>query len=516
MKLKTIFVREEQRYSVDKIRTALGLDGVQDKAKKEFKSFIKDLLTRKVINVVPKDDKDRDIFVDNDYNDNKLVESDKYYKFRFVGIVIYHNLIIYSYPKYLLDYETISQKQIYRDELKEVIKVIQKYSTKLKRKTVESTINFFADIGDSADNVLPIMFFLIDDYLQHGEYEKTEKNYVINGEGEIDWQKSIDETYPILSQGKPYYVELYTRQNIDDESDYIRRLHKCVITQCSKELSQASLVDFFDFPYIEISEDEIESFGSNTYIVERLERELTETFDDRKIFVLKALIAYFKCSTVSLLNDRSIQLVGTRNFNLVWEDVCGTVFDSQKDLSVDKVFADIETKKEQLKEYNIEKKPLLTKLIKAPVWQKENKKEVVATKSEIKPDALKFEPKDDTYIFYILDAKYYCPKWTDDEISNEPGAEDIIKQYMYCVAYIEFLKAYKIRETKNYFLMPRATNTDCYKGDAWIEFIKNLNLYETLNLGKIKIRFLDPHTMYENYLNNREPMSLEYLDTLGE
>ena len=73
----------------------------------------------------------------------------------------------------------------------------------------------------------------------------------------------------------------------------------------------------------------MDSFGDTDYILEKLDLALSETFDDRKIMVLKAMKLYFKSSKI-LVGDTEIQLIGTRSFNLIWEEVCAKVFKSQK------------------------------------------------------------------------------------------------------------------------------------------------------------------------------------------
>ncbi len=73
--------------------------------------------------------------------------------------------------------------------------------------------------------------FFLEDYASNGAYETDETIIEINGSDEILWQKTIDETYPILSNNRPYYVELYTRRNVNNDFDYLKRLHEFVITK---------------------------------------------------------------------------------------------------------------------------------------------------------------------------------------------------------------------------------------------------------------------------------------------
>lgn len=53
--------------------------------------------------------------------------------------------------------------------------------------------------------------------------------------------KSIDESFAIIEDNKPYYMELYTGKTVEDDTDYFKRLHECVITECSKQLGRSQL-----------------------------------------------------------------------------------------------------------------------------------------------------------------------------------------------------------------------------------------------------------------------------------
>ena len=87
--------------------------------------------------------------------------------------------------------------------------------------------------------------------------------------------------------------------------------------------------------------------------------------------------------------------------------------------------------------------------------------------------ALNAKANPDYYVFYILDAKYYCPNWTDDSISGQPSVEDVSKQYLYYLAYRDVLERYKVSEVRNYFLMPKR------KGEDKIRICKNRHIKTT-------------------------------------
>ena len=67
------------------------------------------------------------------------------------------------------------------------------------------------DFEDSPYNMLSLMLFFIEDYYENGVYTKTQDVLEINGHGDIDWNRTINQEFPIIQNGKPYYTELQTR-----------------------------------------------------------------------------------------------------------------------------------------------------------------------------------------------------------------------------------------------------------------------------------------------------------------
>lgn len=504
MSILSAYVRENWSYSVDDLRSLFSFNTTiyetDDDADKDLKKYIKELLSRNILKEEKQSSvKEADIEFEN-YDDTDLTRSNKQYKFKFVGMVICQSRIAYIYPKYIGESNRLPDHEP-KTEMAQVIQVIEKYSREKAKQDIHE-INLFAEENDNGKiNTLSVMLYILEDYTANGAFENEETIIEVNGNNDILWQKTIDETYPIIADNRPFYTKMYTRRNISDDMDYFKRLHEYVVTKCSYEVDAAGLTDFFSLPYADISDDEEETFGDTGYILDKLDMAVSETFDDRKLSVLKALRLYFKSSKI-LLGDTEIQLIGTRSFNLIWEEVCARVFQSQK--------GDKRTRHPNVTEIQplidyteinknfIKKPPLLAELIKQPVWKKYKKDTPGIPKDTFNPDFLRFEEKaaGDNYIFYILDAKYYCPVWTDTSILGQPGVEDIAKQYLYHLAYKEILDQYRVTEVKNYFLMPKRDSDPELPG-----FVK-LDILKDLGLGVIEIRMIPPVLMFDHYLKN--------------
>ena len=479
-----------------------------------FREFVKTLMARKILVSVKKaetefeETDDEEIF--RALNDNDLINDLSEFCFCFVGIAIYKKRIIYAYPKYIGVDDTLSKVEPQK-ELSQIIKVIDKYSRERVKQDIHD-IDLFLDMDDKGENnILPIIFFILEDYAAYGLYTKFESILENNGEGAIYWQKTIDETYPIIENNAPFYIDFYTHKNVNDELDYIRRLHAYIVKKCAEEVQNTKLGDFFSLPNVDLIEFDGDDFSDKEYVLRRLEQELNSVFEDRKVRLLKALYAYLNGNRV-LTGENEIQLIGTNSFNLVWEWVCAEVFKSQKDEYINNIDILQSVDYTELPQ-KFCKPPTLVELIEKPLWEIDtDETHLIRASKTFIPDYLRFESVKlngkKEYNFYILDAKYYCMQWTDKKIFKQPGAEDIVKQYMYFFYYKVFFEQNKIScKMKNYFLMPKPTHTDFRKGNASFDFLRNLDW------GVIEVRLLDPVKMYGLCLEGKH-LDLSELDNI--
>ena len=196
------------------------------------------------------------------------------YQFNYVGVIIIDDLVINCYPKY---FPEINEKSF-----KQVIKVIKKYDSLQNE-----------ELTDISFNLISMMIFFLEDYYEYGVYSNIQNILEINGNGEIDWNRTINYTDPIIKNKRPYYVELYTKYKIDDLYDYFRLLHEYIITICSKKLEDLGLLELFDLTPVEISDKDQVDFGELNFILEKLEKELNVEFKinahifKRKEFIFK-------------------------------------------------------------------------------------------------------------------------------------------------------------------------------------------------------------------------------------
>lgn len=406
------------------------------------------------------------------------------YVFDFVGVIMLEQQVFKCYPKYIKS----SNEPI--EQLKQVLKVIKKYNKKAH------LIHLFnGEDEDKLFNRLAVSLHLLEDYFQNGIYTNQHEVIETNGEGEILWDKTINETFAFIQNNRPYYVELQTINSVDNEMDYIHRLHECVISQCSRELRDAGLLDLFELSDAELTNSILDDFGDVDYIKYRLENEIKQQFVTRKQILLKTLYTYVSNSKVSE-EDLCYSLYGTNSFNLVWEEVCKHCFRN----CLEKKVGDLPIKSP--KAYSYSQDTELIKIIEKPIWTR-NVPFAFAEAETLKPDLVSIYSVGDDYCFAILDAKYYCIdfKKTKGEYTVEgyPGVSDVTKQYLYQLAYEHFIGEQGYKYTLNAFLCPKERVHENY---GLVEMRMMQRVLHGTSSGIYVVK-LCAEKMYEFYITNR-------------
>lgn len=480
MEIVSSYVREQERYTKNDLKDIFSF------ADNEVEKFIKNLKAFGVLKSVKNsnDQMEMSELTDEDIEitDDTAESGDCLYVFTYVGIITCGSRIIKVYPKYLLT------EQDHLESMKQVLKVLERYS-----RSEEQIINVFNGDGENRSfNMLAVILYLLNDYYEYGIYTNSEDIIEVNGDGDILWGKTIDESFALLQDNKPYYMELYTGRTVDDDMDYFKRLHECILTDCSEQLHTAQLDSLFDIDQIILSEEKLDDFGDTDYILERLQKELNIQFNTRRQILLKTLYAYVAQNKRLLENNDGISMFGTTAYHAVWENVCAEVFDNKLKTSLGKLNMSVPLSKEYTPS------DMLIEIIEKPVWKGPDTEEKKASETLI-PDLISIPKIGNEDYFLIFDAKYYNLRLEKGKtLGGNPGVGDVTKQYLYQLAYKKFIKAHNIAVVKNCFLMPTEKNVIIDKGTAKMEML------EALGLENIQIRLMPAAMMYEYYLTRRK------------
>ena len=278
------------------------------------------------------------------------------------------------------------------------------------------------------------------------------------------------------------------------DTDYFKRLHECVITECSKQLGRSQLDELFDIDTVELSEETLLDFGDRDYVLERLHKELNVQFNTRRQILLKTIYTYISQENRMLEENDGISMFGTTAYHAVWEKVCATVFDNKLNTTLGQLKMSVPL----AEEYKSKSKETLINIIEKPKWKGTDMEEQDASDTLI-PDLISVPQIDGVDYFLIFDAKYYNIQLEKGKsLRGNPGVSDVTKKYLYQLAYRHFIKAHNIAVVKNCFLMPTEKDEIINKGTA------RMPMLEALGLENIQIRLMPATSMYEHYLAQKK------------
>lgn len=469
------FVREQKRYTLKEMCKILHC--TEDRAI----PLIRKLKEFGVLKAVKASEKQRDMSVlleeDIEVADVEAGGNEYLYVFTFVGVIVVSGFVLKCYPKYLLHTEAPKK------ELRQVLKVLEKYNAK------EQIIRIFHDSSEkNAFNRLAVLLFLMQDYYENGVYNNTKDIIESNGSGEIFWDKTVNETVALLFKNRPYYVDLQTKKRIMDDHDYFKRLHECILTKASKELQEADLTELFEIPAVVLTDEALDDFGEDGYILYRIERELNTQFNTRKQLLLKTLHSYIAHGG-NLHDTDCFSVFGTNSFHRVWEKICADIMNNQLNVPLRAIRLPVPLKPE----YDCTQK--LIDLIEKPLWTAAGE----TAKDTLIPDLVTITKVEEEWQFIIFDAKYYNAKLEYGTApKGQPGIESVTKQYLYQLAYQKFIAQHGFACVKNCFLMPTEKETVEIRGEVSMEMLHELGLQN------IKVRFLPAAMAYEYYLSGRK------------
>lgn len=321
-------------------------------------------------------------------------------------------------------------------------------------------------------------------------------------------KKTIDETFPIIRNNRPYYTDIYTQRKIFNENDYIRRLHAWIVTDACKQMKETGLADIYGYPFLDISSEMKKDFGDDQFIARQIDDELRLQFDDRRIMLLNAMNLYISLREKMREGDEVMLLLGTRTFHVVWEEVCAKVFESQRNEKLSNLGSRFTPVLDYIVHNPSDGGKELIQLIHKPKWTIDGM--LREPKDTFVPDFLSFYTERGLYYYYILDAKYYCPELNGHKIRKNPGVEDVAKQYLYYLAYKHFLDSISITfsDVKNYFLMPKETGDIEDAGYVELDLWNGIPSIPRL----VRIKKLPADLLYKKYISS-QTIPLKELDT---
>lgn len=398
------------------------------------------------------------------------------YVFKFVGIIVISDICLILYPKYFDNYLEDPKNNF--KILKKLISVIRKYKSK------EQSIGLDDHLNNEKFNLLSLVLEMIDSYHEYGLYSNDKQIIENNGDGEILWEKTINESTAYFSNNVPIYLDTFTTNQENNEQDYFRRLHAAILTESCEKLKD--ILTILEINKVNISSESLEKFGTKDYISYKLNQELSTQFITHKQDILKSLRRFIQEDTSKTVSDK-ISFVGTNSFNLVWEDICSEVFD---DL-LNKPLKELGLHYSKFDKQSM----ILSDVIEKPRWKHYASKTKHSASKTLIPDIISINED----MISIYDAKYYKIILNEKDIKNYPGVGDVTKQYLYELAYKEFASENNLKIITNAFLMPTESNEIIRLGNVSMELF---DLYRSVELNDIEIILLPHVIIYDYYLSD--------------
>lgn len=415
-------VRELRPYSLGEVADEIGC------GRDQAFEVLKRLLARGIVRYRTSTEQD-----ESEVADETGATDEQRYQFRYVGIVIVGRIVIVCYPKYIRRNEGPTEP-----ELRQMIRVLRKLDGYGELPRPQSR-------GSWSDR-LSVIVRLLELYDEHGVYSNFEETRELNGNGVIDWGRTVDTTIPVLTDGRPVYLDYWTRKTRRDDSDIVTRLHRAILTECSRFLTRCGIAGLLGFGDVKLTDETPEDFGDSDSLGWRLERERTSQFVTWKQEAIDLMRLYLGEGGIAAEADWML-FMGTTAYYHAWELACKVVFGDLLDKKLGSLPIELAG------EWRGKAGETLLQIIPRPLWERSGGVACGDVDTLI-PDTVTFARGDDgSRLFCIYDAKYYVPS-ESGRMTGQPGVESVTKQFLYQSAYRGFVLDNGFDHVVNAFLVP--------------------------------------------------------------
>ena len=423
MRAEYALVRELKPYSLAEVADRLSCNQSQ------IQEILGRLLASGVVRYRTRGDQ-----YESEIADEAEAVDDECYQFRYVGIVIVEQIVIVCYPKYIRREGGPTE-----NELQQMVRVLRK-------------LDGYGELpypqGDAAwSNELSVIVRLLQLYDEHGTYSNFEETRELNGNGVIDWGRTVDTVTPVLADGFPVYFDYWTRKTRRDESDLITRTHRAILTECSRFLSRCGIAELLGFGDVELTDETLADLGDLEALDWRLEHERSGQFVTWKQEAIDLMRLYLSEGSAASASEKVLCL-GTTAYYYAWELACKKAFGDLMDTKLGKLPIKLAGN------WCNRASETMLDIIPHPLWERPNGMGGCGDVATLIPDTGAFAyDSDGQHVFCIYDAKYYVPT-ASGKMEGQPGVESVTKQFLYQSAYRDFVLDHGFDRVSNVFLVP--------------------------------------------------------------
>lgn len=429
--MRTAYVRERSFHTPASLARTLGI-GVDD-----ADHYIALLCAHGVLRLRTGDEP-------REYDPTGAVSPRGTYQFVYVGIALVEDVCFVVYPKYLPETDPLCPDDTTRAAMCQVFRVLRKSGGSY------ASIAAATEEGMRANDRLALMLSLLELYDEYGVYSNYVRTIADNGPGSISWERTIAASLPFVQDGRPIYFDYKTVETDPDASDFVTRLHRAVLTACSRFMQESGLASLLALDEVWLSDDSVEDFGDVDLVAYRLERERAVQFVTWKQDVIDLLVRYVRDQGVATAPNAPLCL-GTSSFHHVWETACKVAFGDMLGVRLGELGIEL------VPPYSGMVGARLIDIIPRPAWVVlgADEERACGEVDTLIPDIVTLRGAGGAGggTFAILDAKYYTPA-LGERVGGVPGVESVTKQFLYQAAYRGFVLAHGFSRVVNEFLVP--------------------------------------------------------------
>ena len=403
--------------------------------------------------------------------------------FKYVGILLISNVCMVVYPKYIKcieeDYNTALHCRY--KKIKEILKVIERYQKEQQNiGNTKEAVNSF--------NFLGYIKKAFEYYHQYGVYQNQKNEILLNEDGIILWEKTINEVDAFIKDNRPVYVDVYVNKSNTDILNICTKIHKSILGECTNYIKEIGVV--LGLETIDVYEAALEDIGSIDYLIHCVKQELKIQFVTFKIEQLKLMLEYLERKAKHTMED-PISFYGTNNFYAIWEGVCAAALDN----SLPKTLDELGLTARDIPGLHVTKKTLLKEIIEKPQWHVYNSEIIYLAPKTLIPDIVVIKDRK----LSIYDPKYYRIRLNESGAVNYPGVGDVSKQFLYEKAYANLIKDNGLVLQENAFLFPSDEDDDEELGSAVFPILSKEDGY----LGRIRLIKKSATQIFKDFLKRR-------------
>ncbi len=190
---------------------------------------------------------------------------------------------------------------------------------KFRKKHMDLWREFVVRSGFNRDSFFVDMEFIIRDWKMYGLLQRQHRKDMQKGSGRINWHRTLHRVQPMISNGEPVYFPPILSIRDTTQGELIQKIHAYIVWSI--------IFDWGGLFGENWNQDVPARLMSKQEMCDVLRRELRGNYVEREIELFQAMIRYLEMQEGFGKNNSSLLFLV--KFELIWEDICGTILDNQ-------------------------------------------------------------------------------------------------------------------------------------------------------------------------------------------